>query len=275
MGPARIAVLAIALIAAVAAAFVMRAVMSASAPETSIVAEVREETPMASVLTAARDLVVGDRLAPEDLVWAEWPLTAVGPSFIIQDNNSGAIDDYANSVVRTPMSSGEPILPSKVVRTGEAGFMAAVLTPGMRAVAIPISVESGAGGFILPNDRVDVLLTRESMGPDGPGYSSDTILTNVRVLAIDQTIKEEEGDQVVVGSTATLELAPGEAEMVAQANAMGRVSLALRALADSIVNADEQRAAGLKAPPVQASVQVYRYGGVSHVAVQETQERAR
>lgn len=281
MGPARIAVLVIAAVAAIGAALVMRSIMSGSAPEPAIVAEPREETPTVAVLTAARDLAPGERVAPEDLTWSQWPEAAVGPSFILQSSEPDAIETYSGAVARTVIASAEPVSPGKIVMTGEAGFMSAVLAPGMRAVAIPISVESGAGGFILPNDRVDVLVTRDTGGSSSTGtnanavaFVTETILTNVRVLAIDQIFRDTEGQQVVVGSTATLEVAPREAEMIAQADAAGDVSLALRSLADSIVNADEQRAAGAMQSSVSSTVQVYQYGAVSRVAVHEPMERA-
>jgi pilus assembly protein CpaB len=114
--------------------------------------------------------------------------------------------------------------------------MAAMLPQGMRAVAVPISAETGVGGFILPNDRVDVLLTRRerSGGQQGQDrFTSETILSTVRVMAIDQTIQERDGEKVVVGRTATLELTPQEAETMALSKQMGEISLALRSLADS------------------------------------------
>lgn len=275
MGPARIIVLAIAALAAVAAVFMMRALMSDAGP-TAIVAEA-EEAATVQVLAAGRDLAMGERLAVGDLVWTDWPAGATAPSYVLQNAAPDAIETYAEAIVRVPMAAGEPFMPSKVVQAGEAGFMAAMLTPGMRAVSVPISVDSGAGGFILPpNDRVDVLLTRE-VAADAEGdqrtFSTDTILTNVRVLAIDQTLDTDEEATTVVGSTATLELSPAEAEILNQAYAAGTISLALRSLADTIQNGDA-RTAGLNRTPARTTVQVYRYGGVSQVAVQENGGRA-
>lgn len=276
MGPARIIVLAIAALAAIGAVFMMRALMG-DADSNAIVAQPDAPTTV-EVLAAGRDLATGERLAAGDLVWSEWPAGAVAPTHVLQTADPDAIENYADSIVRTPMASGEPFMPNKVVMAGDAGFMAAMLAPGMRAVSIPISVEGGAGGFILPpDDRVDVLLTRE-VPPEvenGPAaFTTDTILTNVRVLAIDQTPKAEDGVSTVVGSSATLELSPSEAEILNQANAMGVISLTLRSISDSMQNNDELRAAGLSQAPVRATVQVYRYGGSSQVAVQESGERA-
>jgi pilus assembly protein CpaB len=276
MGPARIIVLAVAAVAAIAAVVMMRALMGGQ-PEGVIVAE-SEQLPAARILTAGRDLAVGERLVPGDLVWTEWPAGAVAPSYIVETASPDAADTYAEAIVRSPMAAGEPFLPGKVVLAGDAGFMAAMLTPGMRAVSIPISVENGAGGFILPpDDRVDVLVTRE-VAPDqqnGPtAWATDTVLTNVRVLAIDQTSSADAGASTILGSSATLELTPQEAEILYQAYATGPISLSLRSIADAVRNNDDQRAAGLSRAPVRATVQVYRYGGVSRVAVQETPERS-
>jgi pilus assembly protein CpaB len=276
MGPARIAVLVIAAIAAIAAVFLMRSMTGGS--DNAIVAQAPEPVATIPVLTAARDLAPGERIAAADLAWTDWPEAAAGPSFVTQVSQPDAMEAYADAVVRDAIAANEPVLPGKVVLAGEGGFLSASLSPGMRAASIPISVESGAGGFILPYDRVDVLLTRETVAAQDGGptaYTTDTVLSNVRVLAIDQASEGPDSQQVLVGSTATLEVTPSEAEMLAQAQAMGTIRLTLRSLADSVINEDEQRAAGLGQAPAQASIQVYRYGGASQVAVQDTEARAR
>ena len=131
------------------------------------------------------------------------------------------------------MSRGEPIREAKLVNAKGSGFMAAILPSGMRAVSTQISPETGAGGFILPNDRVDVILTpRGNRDADKGGVSSETILRNIRVLAIDQTVEEKNGQKVVVGKTATLELLPSQAETLALSQQIGTLSLALRSIAD-------------------------------------------
>lgn len=113
--------------------------------------------------------------------------------------------------------------------------MAAILPSGMRAVSTQISAETGAGGFILPNDRVDVILSRKADRQSGGGdtYTSETILNNVRVLAIDQNVEEKNGQKVVVGKTATLELTPRQAETLALSHHLGTLSLALRSITDA------------------------------------------
>ena len=150
----------------------------------------------------------------------------------------GAKADYFGSVVREPILAGEPIIGRKIVRAGDSGYMAAYLEPGMRAMAIGVSVESAAGGFILPGDRVDVIVTVEQQGgnPDDAGrarFASRIVMQNVKVLAIDQSTRAGDDQQAVVGATATLEVAPQDAEVVALAKAAGTLSLVLRSYADT------------------------------------------
>lgn len=268
MGPARIAVLAVAVIAAIAAALLMRS-LSNNGPEAPVIAierPQRDEEPKVFVLSSVRDVMMGEHLAPEDLKWTEWPEAAIGPSFVVQEYEPEAMDKYATAVARTDIAQNEPLLPNKVLFPGSSGFMSAMLTSGMRAIAIPISVESGAGGFILPGDHVDILLTYG--GPQGT--VTETILENVRVLAIDQILRESEESVVIVGSTATLELSPANAEMVSRSVAVGEVSLALRAAAD-IDQTAQQTLVSQRRRPVQTAIQVYRYGGSQQVAVQDPQ----
>jgi len=133
--------------------------------------------------------------------------------------------------------------------------LAAILTPGMRAISTQISPETGAGGFILPNDRVDVILTlRNQRDAAKVGSGSETILRNVRVLAIDQSIEEKNGQKVVVGKTATLELLPGQAETLALSHELGTLTLSLRSMADA--SADDSR----DEPDSRRNVNVVRFG---------------
>jgi pilus assembly protein CpaB len=133
------------------------------------------------------------------------------------------------SVARSLFVVGEPIREQKLVKADGSGFMSAILPAGLRAVSTEISAETGAGGFILPNDAVDVILTRQQEEQ----YVSETVLRNVRVLAIDQTVEEKDGQKVVIGRTATLALAPRQAETLVLSRKRGTLSLALRSLADA------------------------------------------
>jgi pilus assembly protein CpaB len=138
-----------------------------------------------------------------------------------------------------PFVAGEPIREAKLVNAKGSGFMAAILPTGMRAVSTQISPETGAGGFILPNDRVDVILTRRDTNADktggggGESKTSETVLSNIRVLAIDQNVEEKNGQKVVVGKTATLELTPGQSETLVLSQQIGTLSLALRSVTDA------------------------------------------
>src|SRR6185437_7945266 len=150
-------------------------------------------------------------------------------------------------IARAPFIAGEPIREQKLVKADGSGFMAAILPTGMRAVSTEISPETGAGGFILPNDRVDVILSKHEKNADRPGapdmVNAEIILTNIRVLASDQAPKEKDGQTAVVGRTVPLELKPEQAETLARARQSGTLSLALRSIADvNIVesNADDQ-----------------------------------
>lgn len=237
MNVARIAVLALALTAAGLAAFLARNLVSdpgeKAAPQIVV-------APTAEVLVAASDISLGSRIAKSDLSWQSWPENAVGGAYITRRGRPDAMDRFTGTIARSPLLAGEPITDGKLVSFDNAGFMSALIGPGMRAVSTKISPETGAGGFILPNDRVDVVLTerqRETDGASQGGFRTETILSNVRVLAIDQHFKEVEGDQVVVGKTATLELTPGQAEELALGSAKGEIALSLRSLADSDPNA--------------------------------------
>ncbi len=184
--------------------------------------------------------------------------------------SGGAKADYVGSVVREPILAGEPIVPRKIVRAGDSGYLAAYLEPGMRAMAVRVSVETAAGGFILPGDRVDVLLTRQNDLGNLAGvtqqakFTASTVMRNVKVLAIDQTTQAAEDEQAVVGATATLELGSADAEALALAKSEGDLSLVLRSYADT--GGPSGRVA--QAPRQNAVVRVYRGGEPETVVVQ-------
>jgi pilus assembly protein CpaB len=189
------------------------------------------------ILVAKTDIGLGQTIGVDAMQWQMWPKPAAGPSFIRRTDKPNAREELAGSIARTPFASGEPIREAKLIDAKGSGFMAAILPQGMRAVSTEISAETGAGGFILPNDHVDVILTRrdkeaeKATGVDV--HTSETFLRNVRVLAIDQTVEEKNGQKVVVGKTATLELTPEQAEVLTRARQMGTLSLALRSIVDN------------------------------------------
>ncbi len=243
MSPIRIIILIIAAAAALGAAFLVQRM---STPQTvtntvtqdKLVVETREVSEV-KVLTANRDFVVGETIAANDIIWSPWPKANLVPGYFTETETPEAMTTVTGSVVRAPIFKGEPILPQRIVNKGDKSLMTALLSPGMRAVSVEISAESASGGFILPNDRVDLILTREVKGNGGQSdrTAATTIAQNIRVLAIDQTFAqsttEEGGVPTQIGNTATLELTPKEAELIAMSQLMGRISLTLRPLDES------------------------------------------
>ena len=211
--------------------------------------------PTIGVLVAATDLAPGAALAAGTLRWQAWPVDAVSASFITQNATPDAFAEMAGMIVRTSLAAGEPVYGSRLVGSEAGGYLSVMLTAGRRAVAVRISAENTAGGFILPDDHVDVLHTVSSL--DGSGTmqaKSSLILQNVRVLAIDQMIADRQSDSVV-GKTATLELNAAQVEAITAAEASGAISLALRAVADNSEPSE--------LPPVTPrTVEIFRAGGV-------------
>ncbi len=303
MNPARIIVICVAAVAAIGLALAVRAMGSPSnAPTAVATAAAVPARPMAKVLVAAKDLQPGQRLTEADMAWKEWPVDEVNPAFITDGSvplTSAAAEDppasppegavasvtrvaanlatanskadYAGSVVREPILAGEPIVSRKIVRAGDSGYMAAYLEPGMRAMAIRVTVETAAGGFILPGDRVDVLLTRETtlgnlgaQESDRSKFASSTVMQNIKVLAIDQSTRADDDEQAVVGATATLEVGPRDAEALALAKSEGELSLVLRSYADT------GGPSGRAAPATRqaSAIRIYRGGTPEVVVVQ-------
>lgn len=227
MKPARIIVLVIALAAGGVAAMLASG-SDSKPPEPEKAAKVE----MADVLVARTAINVGQTISPAELKWQPWPLSAAAPTFIRKPAMPNAIERLAGAIARYAFVAEEPINEAKLITAKGSGFMAAILPSGKRAISTQISAETSAGGFILPNDHVDVILTRREKTAGGETFLSETILRNIRVLAIDQTIGEKDGQKVVIGRTATLELTPGQAETLALSRQQGTLSLALRSLAD-------------------------------------------
>jgi pilus assembly protein CpaB len=189
------------------------------------------------VLVARSDIPLGHSVGAAEMQWQLWPVAAASPVFVRKTEKPNAIEELSGAIARAPFVAGEPLRENKLIKANGSGYMAAVLDKGMRAISTEISPETGAGGFILPNDRVDVILSRrdqEAQRATGiESHTSETILNNIRVLAIDQTLGEKDGQKVVIGKTATLELAPRQAESLALSRQLGTLSLALRSLADA------------------------------------------
>jgi pilus assembly protein CpaB len=187
------------------------------------------------VLVASGDLPAGQFVRPDNLHWQAWPEASIAETYVVQ--GKGKLEDYVGAVVRSGLTNGEPIADGRVVRPGDRGFMAAVLTPGNRAVTVPVTPSSGLAGFVFPGDRVDVILTLTIQPETKDGQkegmerrASETVLTDIRVLATDQRADDQKRE-VTVAKTATLEVTPKQAEVIAVASEMGKLSLSLRSLA--------------------------------------------
>ena len=228
MNSARIIVLIIALAAGGVAAYLVSG-SDRPAPAAPVA-----ELPTADVLVAKSEIGLGQTLKPEDLQWLPWPAGGASNSFIRRTDRPDATTQMVGWIARAPFIVGEPIREQKLVKADGSGFMAAILPSGMRAISTEISPETGAGGFILPNDRVDVILSKHQKGLNGAPdiVVSEVVLPNVRVLAIDQAPKEKDGQNNVIGKTVTLELRPEQAETLARSRQTGTLTLALRSIAD-------------------------------------------
>ena len=223
------------------------------------------------VLVAKRDIPLGSRLTREMIAWKKWPAEALNKTLIDNQSQPDALVKFAGAVSKTAIYKGEPIMNRKVVHPGERGQMSALLKPGMRAIAIRINVETAAGGFIQPGDRVDLVLTTKAPGTafGQANYVSKTIFENVGVLAIGKVYNNtSEGTAYVSGSTAVLELSQTDAEILTEAQSRGDISLALRGLdrrTGPVPSAAKTRSQRSSAG---ASVTVYRNGQAKQVAIQ-------
>jgi pilus assembly protein CpaB len=181
------------------------------------------------VLVAAGSLSAGQFVRPENVRWQAWPNDDISAAYHIEGKER--IEDFVGSVVRAAIGDGEPVTDNRIVRPGDRGFMAAVLTPGDRAVTVTVNVSSGLAGFVFPGDRVDLLLTMAvtAEGSKQQRHAAETLLTNVRVLAVDQR-SDDQSKEVVVAKTATLEVTPKQAETIAVATELGNLSLSLRSV---------------------------------------------
>ena len=281
MNVTRIAILGVAATAAGAAALLVRSMLGGET------APVEASTPppaiTSDVLVASTMVPPGRKLEVGAVRWDAWPKTSVSDNFITKDEQPDMAKAVDGIVVRSPLVAGQPITNLNTVRTDARGFMAATLMPGMRAVAMPVAADTGAGGFLLPNDRVDVILTHDISNREQGGvklWRSDTILQDVRLLAIDQVAEPAsaagggtatggtatgetatDGDtQSKVGKVATLELTPGQAELLHRARATGTLYLSLRSLVDSDGRALARAPA--MGPTNTTSRTVVRYGVV-------------
>ncbi|PIB93684.1 Flp pilus assembly protein CpaB [Caulobacter sp. FWC2] len=294
MSPVRLLIVLIAAVSAIGLAVVLqRALGGKPVVPAAVAAPAAPGKPMTQVLVAKRDLPIGTRLVAADVAWQAWPSDSISPAFITNGAAptapngkveaakaavSGAADQMIGgdpakivegAIVRDPILASEPITNRKIVRGGEGGYLSVVLTPGKRAMAVPVTSETAAGGFVLPGDRVDVLVTHDgpaaAPGDSGAGTRvvvAETVLQNIRVLALDQSTSADKDAKSIVAATATLEVGPAEAEALTRAKAGGPVTLALRAYTDL---GGPSGVVGRTA--VDSTVRINRGGQTSNVSV--------
>lgn len=263
MKVARIIVLTIALGSGFAAFIVARSMIDdREAAPVPMAALPEPKMDTVDVLVFNRDMPMGSKLTAADMSWQPWPKTGAVETMVTKTARPEAMNELSGSIARQAMMANEPVREARLTKS-DRGFMSVILSPGMRALAVEVKAVSTAGGFVLPNDHVDIILTRAAPkgGASGDPYVSETILTNIRVLAIDQQVVEKGEPSVVARDTATLELTPRQAELVAQSQQLGTISLVLRSIRDAEAPVDDKS----KLDEANGAVRVVRYGVTSRV----------
>jgi pilus assembly protein CpaB len=232
MGPRRIIVLLIAVIAAGGTAMYARSWIEGQ--QTTVVAAPAPKEDIHEVLVADSDLPAGLFVKPQHLRWQRWPTDDVPDTYVLRGKRTDT--EMVGAVVRSYIAAGEPITDGAVVKPGDRGFLAAVLNPGMRAVSVPINATSSNAGLIFPGDRVDLILTQSLTSGDAGGETrrvSETVLKNLRIIAMGADLSDnaEPGKANERAKTATFEVTPQQAESVALLTELGKLSLSLRSLA--------------------------------------------
>jgi pilus assembly protein CpaB len=249
--PSRLLLIGVAVLAAGAAAFLANQYEQPSTAAATAVMPVEAAKPVTRILVAAQAVGTGQRFTAQSLQWQDWPDSALRPEFITAAADPDALSKTQGSVARVDFVAGDPIVAQKLAPAG-GGFLSAILSTGMRAVSVTIAADAASGGFVVPNDHVDVVLTRSANG-DPANQESHIILRDVRVLAINTrlgagpTASEADGQdpasQVFTDKAiATLELDPTQSEVIINATTLGRLSLVLRPATDTIATASQQAA---------------------------------
>ena len=250
----KLALLIGALVIAIGTALAARSMFAgAPAPQASAAPQMAPQGP--KVLVAQRALPIGTIITADSISFQAWPKEMVENAYFIDGETD--MEKLLGTVVRHPIMAGEPVTQGALVSPGDRGFLAAALGPGMRAVTVPVSAKTGVAGFVFPGDRVDLVLTQTVKGEDSNSLrASETFLSNVRVLATDQSTESEvvDGKTVVRAfRTVTLEVTPKIAEKIAVAQTIGTISLSLRSLADNEGELERAIASGNVNVPAGAS----------------------
>ena len=262
MSPVRLIILLVAAGAAIGAVFLIRSIQ-APAPAQAASVEVRAPSSK-EVLVARQEIPVGRFVTVEDLSWQSWPDDTETPNFLEKENDPEALENYVGAVAVARMVIGEPIVREKLVHPGEQGFMSAMLKPGMRAVSVGINAQNAGGGFILPQDRVDVSVIREPIGTDPMigDQAVETLLANVRVLAIDGIYSPPVQGQAstLIGSRVTLELTNADANLLLAAEATGELKISLRSISDLQDRSGATAVGRSYRDGTNQSIRVFRFG---------------
>jgi pilus assembly protein CpaB len=210
-------------------AMLVRSFLAQKTAEVEAAPLARAAAPQRSILVARGAIARGQILKPQDFSWQVWPEGGIDKNYI--QAGTRTTDAFSGWVARDPFAPGEPITEAKIVAPGSRGFLAAALAPGMRAVSVPVTATSGISGFVFPGDQVDILITHRTSGnAENSHEAAETVLHNVRVIAVDQKLDSKNGEPLVA-HTATLEVTPKQSEMIAVATEIGKLSLSLRSLA--------------------------------------------
>ena len=251
MKPVQLILIGVASVAALGAGFMIMNMNSQPAPVAGQSAAVVPQIKLKKVLVARETIPMGSALGDGRIAWQDWPADSVSQGFILDDEAPEALKEYAPTIARATFFPGEPIREAKIVRS-DSGYLSAILPAGKRAMAIRVQAETSAGGFILPNDRVDVISNYQK----DKEQVTETVLKNVRILAIDQVIEEQEGQKAQVGQTATLELTEAQVEVVTEAKSLAsnKLILVLRSIEDAQEREGKARKRG------RGKVKIIRYG---------------
>ena len=271
MKPIQLVVLGVALVAAIGLAMVARNMMSAPSDVPVVQAGEKviiKKAPTVDVLVANESIPMGSSLKEDRLAWEEWPETSLREAFITRDEQPDALEKYAPMIAKSSFFEGEPVREAKLVQS-DSGYLSAILPAGKRAVAMRIQADTSAGGFVLPNDHVDVVMSYKNPDEDNDAWLTETVLQNVRVLAIDQVIEEQDGEKSKVGSTATLELTAQQVEIITASQKIGgnKLTLALRSVEDSEIETSDAGAHLLSSGSrrKKGTVKIIRYGSSQEV----------
>ena len=233
-----------ALVVAIGSAFLARSMFAGDGAPTAEAAAPVSQGPQ--VLVANRALPAGTIITADAMGYQEWPEELVQDAYFIE--GEADMSSLLGTVVRFPVTAGEPVTQGSLVHPGDRGFLAAALGAGMRAVTVPVSAKTGVAGFVFPGDRVDMVLTQTVEGEGRPLMAAETVLRNLRVLATDQTTEQATDDQgntiVRAFRTVTIEVTPEIAEKVAVAQNIGQLTLVLRSIADNQAELERAIAAG-------------------------------